>query len=65
MQIIPGSLNALPLEGTTRVIALLNEVPLLVLDGDLVRREDETLILSDKVRDQTFLMKRKFDANIL
>jgi hypothetical protein len=65
VQIVPGSLIALSLEGTTRVIALLNEMPLFVFDGDLLWSENKTPILSDEMCDQTFLVKRKFDSNIL
>src|SRR6266478_2131620 len=65
VQVIPRSLKFLSYEGTTWFIAFVNDMPLFIFDGYLQRRENETLILSYEMCDQSFLMKRKFDSNIL
>ncbi len=52
------------LEGTARFIALLDENPLFVFDGDLLWREHEPLILPNEMCGQTFLVKTKLDADI-
>jgi hypothetical protein len=65
VQIIPGSFKLLPVKGTARFIALLNDVPVFVFYGDLLWREDETLVLPNEMCGQTLLVNRKFDADVL
>src|SRR6266446_996637 len=65
VQIIPRSFNCLVFEGAPRIIALTNEMPLFVFDGDATWGKNETLILPDEMCGQELLAKSKDDSDIL